>query len=122
VSEWLLFNANSTIFLRKHAALRRKSKDWLARNQDNVSKWGDIHVCLSRTVVSKNLIIISLKKVYRNDRDKSRGGGVLIAVRKTLISSEIFKSNDTELLAVKSTIIIDHVNRSRSSTFLFLTL
>jgi hypothetical protein len=34
-------------------------------------------------------------------RDKSRGGGVLIAVRKTLISSEIFKSNDTELLAVK---------------------
>ena len=24
----------------KHAALRRKSKDWLARNQDNVSEWG----------------------------------------------------------------------------------
>ena len=28
----------------KHAALRRKSKDWLARNQDNVSKWGDISI------------------------------------------------------------------------------
>ena len=41
------------------------------------------------------------RSVYRNDRDKSRGGGVLIAVRKTLISSEIFKSNDTELIAVK---------------------
>ena len=24
-------------FSAKHAALRRKSKDWLARNQDNVS-------------------------------------------------------------------------------------
>jgi hypothetical protein len=29
-------------FSAKHAAFRRKSKDWLARNQDNVSKWGDI--------------------------------------------------------------------------------
>ena len=29
-------------FSAKHAALRRKSKDWLARNQNNVSKWSDI--------------------------------------------------------------------------------
>ena len=27
-------------FSAKHAALRRKSKDWLARNRDNVSEWG----------------------------------------------------------------------------------
>jgi hypothetical protein len=26
----------------KHAALRRKCKDWLARNQNNVSEWSDI--------------------------------------------------------------------------------
>ena len=26
----------------KHTALRRKSKDWLARNQDNVSEWSDM--------------------------------------------------------------------------------
>jgi len=26
-------------FSAKHAALRRKSKDWLARNQNNVSEW-----------------------------------------------------------------------------------
>jgi hypothetical protein len=26
----------------KHAALRSKSKDWLARNQNNVSEWGDM--------------------------------------------------------------------------------
>ena len=26
-------------FSAKHAALRRKGKDWLAQNQNNVSKW-----------------------------------------------------------------------------------
>ena len=31
-------------FSAKHTALRRKSKDWLALNQDNVSKWGDISI------------------------------------------------------------------------------
>ena len=31
-------------FSAKHAALRRKSKDWLARNQNNVSEWGDISI------------------------------------------------------------------------------
>ena len=29
-------------FSAKHAALRRKSKDLLARNQNNVSEWSDI--------------------------------------------------------------------------------
>ena len=29
-------------FSAKHAALRRKSKDWLARNQNNVTEWSDI--------------------------------------------------------------------------------
>jgi hypothetical protein len=29
-------------YLAKHAALRRKSKDWLAQNQDNVSEWGTV--------------------------------------------------------------------------------
>ena len=31
-------------FSAKHAALRRKSKDWLAWNQDNVSKWADVSI------------------------------------------------------------------------------
>ena len=31
-------------FSVKHAVLRGKSKDWLARNQDNVSEWSDISV------------------------------------------------------------------------------
>jgi hypothetical protein len=29
-------------FSAKHAALRRKSKDWLVRNRNNVSEWSDI--------------------------------------------------------------------------------
>ena len=29
-------------FYAKHAGLRKKSKDWLAQNQDNVSRWGDM--------------------------------------------------------------------------------
>jgi hypothetical protein len=28
----------------KHATLRRKSKDWLARNQNNMSEWSDISI------------------------------------------------------------------------------
>jgi hypothetical protein len=29
-------------FSIKHTALRRKNKDWLAGNRDNVSEWGDM--------------------------------------------------------------------------------
>jgi hypothetical protein len=29
-------------FSTKHTALRGKSKDWLARNQNNVSEWSDM--------------------------------------------------------------------------------
>jgi len=29
-------------FSSKHAASRRKDKDWLARNQNNVSEWSDM--------------------------------------------------------------------------------
>ena len=32
-------------FSAKHAALRSKSKDWLAWNQNNVSEWSDISIC-----------------------------------------------------------------------------
>jgi hypothetical protein len=31
-------------FSTKYAALRRKSKDWLARNQNNVSEWSDMTI------------------------------------------------------------------------------
>ena len=29
----------------KHAVFRNKSKDWLALNLDNVSKWSDMSTC-----------------------------------------------------------------------------
>ena len=31
-------------FSARHAAYRRKGKNWLARNQDNVSEWSDISI------------------------------------------------------------------------------
>ena len=31
-------------FFVKHTTLRKKSKDWLARNQANVSEWGDMSI------------------------------------------------------------------------------
>jgi hypothetical protein len=31
-------------FSAKHASLRRKSKDWLAENQNHVSEWGDMFI------------------------------------------------------------------------------
>jgi hypothetical protein len=62
-------------FSAKHAALRRKNKDWLALNQNNVCEWGNMSTCrlllqwastikiqLSVLVWYKaDLIIISLK-------------------------------------------------------------
>ena len=32
-------------FSAEHAALRSKNKDWLAPNQNNVSKWSDMSIC-----------------------------------------------------------------------------
>jgi uncharacterized protein YaeQ len=32
-------------FSGKHAALRRKSKDWLAQNQNKVSDWSNMSIC-----------------------------------------------------------------------------
>jgi hypothetical protein len=36
-------------FSAKHAALKSKSKDWLAQNQDKVSKWGDMSIHVRTT-------------------------------------------------------------------------
>ena len=60
-------------FSAEHAAIRRKSKDWLAQNQDNVSDWCDIsihgllfqwastiNIQLSMSVQNKANLIISL--------------------------------------------------------------
>ena len=36
------YNIGMCCFSAKHAALRRKSKDWLARNLNNVPEWSDM--------------------------------------------------------------------------------
>jgi hypothetical protein len=45
-------------FSSKHAALRRKSKDWLDRNENNVSEWSDMSTrrllfCLPYVIMNK---------------------------------------------------------------------
>jgi hypothetical protein len=37
-----VFEISICCFSDKYSTLRRKSKDWLTRNQDNVSEWGDL--------------------------------------------------------------------------------
>ena len=44
ISQTKIYQIGICCFSAKHAALKRKSKDWLALNQDNVSKWGDISI------------------------------------------------------------------------------
>ena len=42
-------------FSAKHTALRRKCKDWLARNQDNMTEWNDTSTCyFSELTLSKS--------------------------------------------------------------------
>ena len=69
------YNIGICCFSTKHATLRRKRKDWLARNQGNVYEWGDMSIRgllfqwastikLQLSVLVKykaGLIIISLK-------------------------------------------------------------
>jgi hypothetical protein len=38
------YNISICCLTAKHAALRRKVKDWLARNQDNVSEWANMSI------------------------------------------------------------------------------
>ena len=53
-------------FSAKHAALKSKSKDLLARNQDNVSEWGDMSI----RVLSAGLTLRQNKHVLRASRGK----------------------------------------------------
>ena len=38
------YNIGICCFSAKDTALKRKSKDWLSRNQDFVSEWGDMSI------------------------------------------------------------------------------
>jgi hypothetical protein len=40
------YNFGVCCFCTKHTALRRKRKDWLARNQDNVSEWSNMSMSI----------------------------------------------------------------------------
>ena len=64
------YKIGSCCFSTKHAALRKKSKDWLARNQDNVSEAGDMSIrglLLQRASTIK--IQLSVLVLYKNGPD-----------------------------------------------------
>jgi predicted LPLAT superfamily acyltransferase len=42
--KFILFPWSCCCFSAKQAAVRRKSKDWLARNQNNESEWSDMSI------------------------------------------------------------------------------
>ena len=50
-------------FFAKHAALRRKNKDWLALDRDNVSEWGEMSLrrllfqCASTIKIQLSLLV-----------------------------------------------------------------
>ena len=61
----------SCCFSAKHAALRRMSKDWLARNHINVSQWcemstRELSVAIS-TGVSDHFITFCRRKSHRKE-------------------------------------------------------
>ena len=58
---------------------------------------------LNNSIHSSEIIPTDQYNIFRNDREGSKGGGVLIVVHNSIICSELFKSNNTELIAVKST-------------------
>jgi hypothetical protein len=54
-------------FSAKHAALRRKSKDWLARNQDNVSAgccFGALKMYTENKVISAKVLCLTLQSTH----------------------------------------------------------
>jgi hypothetical protein len=46
-------------FSAKHTPLRRKSKDGLAQNQDNVSEWGDMSYIMAGNKLIFNEMMMS---------------------------------------------------------------
>ena len=45
-------------FSAKHASLRRKRKDWLARNQENVSRWGNMAISGPNTITIQLSVLV----------------------------------------------------------------
>jgi len=62
-------------FSAKHVALRRKSKDWLTRNQDNVSERGDMS---TRILLFQWANIIHYKNPTKRDGLVQRGYIIII--------------------------------------------
>ena len=59
------YNTGICCFSAKHAVLRSKSKDWLARKQNNVSKWSDMSTRVLLFQWASTIKIQLLKKKHQ---------------------------------------------------------
>ena len=65
-----IYKIGNCCFSAKHATFRRKSKDWLDRNQNNVSEWSDIfkHGMLFQAASAKKssarMLVLSKCKLF----------------------------------------------------------
>jgi hypothetical protein len=69
------------IWTGKHAALGKKSKDWSARSQDNVSEWGDMSI---------RGTVVSVREHYKNPTKRvglEQSGLTTISLKINLFSS-----------------------------------
>ena len=48
-------------FSAKHASLRRKRKDWLARNQENVFRWGNMAISGQNSIKIQLSVLVQYK-------------------------------------------------------------
>jgi hypothetical protein len=126
-------------FSAKHAALRRKSKNWLARNQNNVSEWSDmsirgllfqwaIKIQLSMLVQNKvDLIIISLRiklfspwygwKIAELALNNNHSHFLFLAVRRQ--HTNVFSTCIWDSLAVKYNLFIHWAGCQNSKLYQF---
>ena len=66
------YNTGICCFSAKHAVLRSKSKDWLARKQNNVSKWSDMSTRVLLFQWASTIKIQLLKKKHQKKNKKKQ--------------------------------------------------
>jgi hypothetical protein len=96
-------------FSAKNASLRRKSKDWLARNRNNVSKWSDMSTQSTQCVGLKqfDIIVISLDWIS-NTQVLGISLLLLLHVDEGMISVHTNKPNKQQKITTKQKQTVIH--------------
>ena len=84
-------------FSAKHAALRRKSKDWLCRNQDNVFGW-DVQGSPQGNLTSPS---VNMREKWRHERETSNSF-IETCFRKNVLFLHTAKRNKSTFISLWS--------------------